>query len=111
MPKGACMFKKKIKATIVDAEIDNEITYPHELNEDYMNNCLNDSGISAFFDDGSIDLQIQYTRLVIKYYINGKEHTEKISNCYIDRAVRKGATISVVYNPVDRTVSLPFYCD
>ena len=103
------MFKKKIKATIVDAEIDHEITYPHELNEDYMNNCLNDSGIPSFIDDGSVDLQVHYTRLVIKYYINGKEHTEKISNCYMHRAVRKGEKISVVYNPVDRTVSLPFY--
>lgn len=104
------MFKKKIKATIVDAEIDNEITYPHELNEDYMNNYLNDFEIPAFFDDGNVDIQVHYSRLVIKYCINGKEHTETISNCYMDRAVRKGETISVVYNPVDKTVSLPFYC-
>lgn len=103
------MFKKKIKATIVDAEIDHEVIYPHELIEDYVNNCLNDSGISSLFDDGSVDLQVHYTRLVMKYCINGEKHTKKISNCYMDRAVRKGETICVVYNPVDRTVSLPFY--
>lgn len=103
------MFKKKIKATIVDAEIDHEITYPHEISVDYTNNCLNDSGIPSFFDDGSVDLQVHYTWLVLKYYINGKEHTEKISDCYMDRTVKKGEIICVVYNPTDRTVSLPFY--
>lgn len=104
------MFKKKIKATIVDAEIDREITYPHGVNADYLNNCLDDSRIPSFIDDGSVDLQVHYAQLVIKYYINGKERTEKISNCYLDRIVRKGEIMSVLYNPVDRTVSLPFYC-
>lgn len=103
------MFKKKIKATIVDVEIDHEITYPQEINTDYMNNCLNDSGIPSIFDDGSLDLQVHYTQLVIQYYIKGKEHTEKISNCYMDRVLKKGEIISVIYNPVNRTVSLPFY--
>lgn len=52
--------------------MDNEITYPHEINVDYMNNCLDDSGISSLFDDGSVDLQVHYTQLVIKYSLMEK---------------------------------------
>lgn len=81
----------KIQATIVDVEIDHEITYPHEINADYMNNCLNDSGIPSFFDDSSVDLQVHYTQLVVKSYINGEERTEKISNCYMDRTLKKSS--------------------
>lgn len=88
MSKGAIVCSRKTKAAMVDAEIDHEITYPHEISADYTNNCLKDTGIPSIFDDGSVDLQVHYTWLVIEYYINGKEHTEKISNCYMDRTVK-----------------------
>lgn len=104
------MFKGKIKATILDVEIDHEITYPHEINADYMNNCLHDSGTASAFDDGSVDLQVHYLHLVIRYYVNGKEYTENLSDCYTDRVLKKGEIISVKYDPVSRTVSVPFYC-